>query len=846
MSSSRDQSKDLTHPPRSVDSLLAAAAEVLRSEHEGTWPDRLVRIILELAGARTPTSIHGIAILAIGETPALRHIGGRGLTPETAVMVADEIFRSISDDPIRMGVDGGLLGVRLDAEHALVANIEPSAEAAAMALLQDGVTAFLPTILAVERGERLLATSRSLEKHRILERRISETLSRVGNIADLGQALSDLAAQLYDIEFTGIYFRDPSSLHLRLVGARGLEADEILEAERTAWERHPGRVIQRGESILIDDTRLDPENRSKTSPRRRVEIRSRCYLPVNSAGEVVGTLGLASSRPGAFGASHVGDLEFLANLAGLTWSRLLEQRRRETRDKILIAAGEAAERLLASRRWSDVLEELLETMVQAFGASRAYFLDSKGRDLTRDETAVFPSEFVSVVSKNHRGGLTGNGIDLPPGFGRRDSRINHPWVAVPVVAGERLEGILLVVDASEGRVHDEHSIAAVRAFSQPLSAKISRDQLEQRLSNAQRMDALGQLAGGVAHDINNLLMPVLGLASTLAMDEPDPGRRKSLLDIQLAAERGRDFVEQVLLLTRRRVATDERTDLPEVIDEAATLLQPAVPQGVRIRIEIADPDAGVVGDRTAILRMIQNLLTNALQAVNEVSGEVVAALHRSADGESVIIEIRDDGCGMPEEIRERLFDPFFTTRRSVSERGLGLTIVHRVATELGGDIEVRSEIGKGSSFQVRLPRFELTRSTSTSDFSPEEPVTGTGLVLVVDDDAMVRSTTEALVASLGYEVLAADAGKAGLLLLESSSVDLVLSDLSMPEMDGLEFIRAARDRGFEGAAALITGYGEDAVDSTESSGVDEILRKPISREDLGRAIQRLLDRTASM
>ena len=845
MSFSGDQLPDSIPPQRSVDSLLAAAAEVLRNEREGTWPEPFVRVILKLASDKTPTCIHGTAIVSGGGTPTIRKLVGSHLTSETAAKVATEVFLSIADDPIRFGTDDRLLGVRLDAEHALVACIEPSAFAAATALLRDAVTAFLPTILALERGKQLLETSRSLEKHRILERRISETLSRVGNITDLGQALSDLAAQLYDTEFTGIYFRDPSSLHLRLVGARGLDQDEVREAERTAWERHPGRVIQRGESILINDTRLDPENRSKTSPRRRVEIRSRCYLPVNSAGEVVGTLGLASSRPSAFGESHVEGLEFLANLAGLTWTRLLEQQRRETRDKILIAAGETAEQLLASRGWADVLEDLLEAMVQAFGASKAYFIDSNGRDLFHDELKPFPARFVREVAGNQQGGLTGNGIHLPPGFDSPESRIKNSWVAVPVMAAGQLEGILLVVDASEGRVHDEHSIAAVRAFAEPLSAKISRDQYEQRLSNAQRMDALGQLAGGVAHDINNLLMPVLGLSSALAVDEPDPERRKSLLDIQLAAERGRDFVEQILLLTRRRVATDERTDLPAVINEAVTLLQPTVPQGVRIRIDVTDPDAGVVGDRTAILRLIQNLITNALHAVDQAAGEVVAGLYRSADGESVIIEIRDDGSGMPDEIRERLFDPFFTTRRSASERGLGLTIVHRVTTELGGEIEVRSEVGKGSSFRVRLPRFGIDRSISTPEVRTEEPVTGTGLVLVIDDDEMVRSTTEALVASLGYDVLATDTGKKALPLLSSFPVDLVLSDLSMPEMDGIELIREARSRGFRGAAALITGYGEDAIGSTESSGVDEILRKPISRDDLGRAIQRLLDRVAS-
>ena len=340
-----------------------------------------------------------------------------------------------------------------------------------------------------------------------------------------------------------------------------------------------------------------------------------------------------------------------------------------------------------------------------------------------------------------------------------------------------------------------------------MAAKIARD----RLNNGSPIAADGPLgsAGGVAHDINNLLMPVLGLASNLARDEPDPERRKSLLDIQLAAERGRDFVEQVLLLTRRRVATDELTDVSEVVEEAVTLLAPTIPPGVRLDTDIRDRKAGVLGDRTAILRLIQNLLTNALHAVNDKSGEVVIGVHHTHADETVTIEVRDDGVGMPEEIRSRLFDPFFTTRRSGSERGLGLTIVHRVTTELGGDIDVWSEQEKGSAFHIRLPRVEVegdrSRDRLDSQISPES---GSGCVLVVDDDAMVRSTTEALVGSLGYDVVAAEDGRSAFAMLEERRPDRP----ERPEYAGHG--RPGIARGFEPVDSMvpspITGYGEEA------------------------------------
>ena len=142
---------------------------------------------------------------------------------------------------------------------------------------------------------------------------------------------------------------------------------------------------------------------------------------------------------------HVEGLEFLADIAGLTWSRLLEQRRRETRDKILIAAGDAAERLLASRRWEDVLEELLGTIFRAFGAAAAIFVDPQGGVVGDETAAAFPPDFVEAVAESEHTGLTGNGVILPPTLKTTDPRLANPWAAVAVVVGEDLVGILVVI-----------------------------------------------------------------------------------------------------------------------------------------------------------------------------------------------------------------------------------------------------------------------------------------------------------------------------------------------------------------------------------------------------------------
>ena len=411
-------------------------------------------------------------------------------------------------------------------------------------------------------------------------------------------------------------------------------------------------------------------------------------------------------------------------------------------------------------------------------------------------------------------------------------------------------GILLVVDETEGRVHDANSMAALRAFSEPLGSKIARDRLEESLRQIDRMDALGQLAGGVAHDINNLLMPILGLASTLASTEADAERRDRLESIQLAAERGRDFVEQVLLLTRRRVVTDEHTALVAVVQEAISLAALDDHPSIDVDIRIEDDDAAVIGDRTAILRMMQNLLVNARQAIGEGRGTIRVGI-ATRDGRA-IVTVADDGCGIPDDVRRRLFEPFFTTRRSASERGLGLTIVHRVATELGGSIDVSSTVGVGTTFTVDLPAATATVTERESPVTPTRPTApppaaptseDARWILVVDDDGMVRSTTRALIESLGYVVQDAGGGAEALALAaahDGGPPALVLTDLSMPGMDGLELVAKFRASGFTGATAIITGYGEDAFDTAREAGVDRVLRKPISRSELGEAIAELL------
>jgi signal transduction histidine kinase/ActR/RegA family two-component response regulator/putative methionine-R-sulfoxide reductase with GAF domain len=830
-----------------LDILAYIAADMLDRDDPNAWPPLVVDGLLK---------IKAIAAVTIWWRPEIDEpivsVSSGGLKNESILSMsrdlAETALETIGDEMVTTppGPEP-LIAIRLDHDTVLTFSGISSSKSEMLELGRQTVRMLRAPIAAIGRGMELRTVSQDLAHHRDLERRIAEALSGVKDIASLGMTVQSLVETRFKIEYAAIYFLESGTRHLRLVGNKGLNEWEVEDAERTAWDRHPGRVIRTGEMVHVHDTKNDPEQRSLTSA-RRVEIRSRCYLPVHAGGEIVGALGLASTRVGAFDERHVDVLKFLGDLAGLTWIRLQEEVQRQTRDRVLVASGDAADLLLASPRWRDSILRVLGLIEDAFRSYSARFIGIDGRSFGGPSNMPDVSkDFLLATATSETGGLVGDGEEPVPGFDSDAPGISTSFVAVPIWVQGETGGILLIEESSRSRIHDQSSIVALRAFADLIGATMAREAVEGELVHAQRMEAVGLLAGGIAHDFNNLLWPILVHSSTLADSETDEPRLEMLSDIQLAARRAAELVEQILFLSRRRVIADSSTPLKDVIEEAMVLLAPSTPDHIRLESEINDPNATTRGDRTALLRVVQNLVTNARHAIEGTSGTVTVVLRRCPVNANIIyLEVRDDGVGIPEEIRKNLFDPYFSTRAVGRGTGLGLTIVHRVITEIGGEIEVESEEGKGTTFRVSLPRSEeaeLLTIPSKPKISPR----GDERVLVVDDDPMVLQTSASLVESLGYDVNAADGTETALAIFDDAREQgteprLVLTDLSMPDRDGISLTESLRDRGFTGPIVLLTGFGDDSVERAAKAGVTEILQKPIPREDLGIAIRRLLDR----
>jgi PAS domain S-box-containing protein len=378
-------------------------------------------------------------------------------------------------------------------------------------------------------------------------------------------------------------------------------------------------------------------------------------------------------------------------------------------------------------------------------------------------------------------------------------------------------------------------------------------ELEARLRHAQKMEALGTLAGGVAHDLNNLLAPILlhadvGLAATRDGDEAATALRR----ISESALRAREVVQRILGSGRPIVASRRAVDLGTVLDDTAGLLRGTLAAGIELRLRLPGEPAIVLGDAVELGQVVMNLCTNAAQALGsegeiDISLEPVdltapldAAGGAVAPGAWLRLRVRDAGRGIAPEDLPRVFEPFFTTRRDEQGTGLGLAMVHGIVQRHGGAVRVASAPGRGSTFEVWLPR---------ADVAPEAgaprpaPAGGPEHLLLVDDVEAVREANRAALAQLGYRVTSVPDGPSALALFRATpdAFDLVMTDQVMPGLSGEEL--AAELLALRPALPVIlcTGFGERLdPDRARALGVRECLMKPLRVHELDAAVRRAI------
>lgn len=410
----------------------------------------------------------------------------------------------------------------------------------------------------------------------------------------------------------------------------------------------------------------------------------------------------------------------------------------------------------------------------------------------------------------------------------------------------------------------ESAILIARDVSERKRSEAEREQLETQLRQAQKMEALGQLAGGIAHDFNNLLTAILGNAELMddilerqMEGDPPSSLTKAIEQVRQAGQRAASLTAQLLAFCRRQVRRPLVLDPNEAVEKLETMLRRLIGEHIRLETSLTEGIDHVYIDAGQLEQVLLNLALNARDAMPDGGDLLIRTRERTLDpdearrqiggkpGPYVLLEIQDRGSGMSDEILQRIFDPFFTTKPTGKGTGLGLATVYGIVAQAGGFITVDSRLGEGSTFRVFLPAVEAERGEATQDRPVGRLLRGRETILLCEDEEMVRKLAREILESAGYTVLVAGDGRQALELerqRDELPIHLLVTDTIMPGMNGRELATRFLDRRPRARVLYISGYTDDVI---APHGVldekSEFLGKPFSATTFLRRVRDVLD-----
>lgn len=422
------------------------------------------------------------------------------------------------------------------------------------------------------------------------------------------------------------------------------------------------------------------------------------------------------------------------------------------------------------------------------------------------------------------------------------------------MVNRKKDGSLYTEEASISPVRDpQGGIVAFVAVKSDITDRIER---EKQLRESFKLNAVGKLAGGVAHDFNNMLQTILGHAD-IALDRIEDGRdcREDLCAIQQAAERSADLSRQLLTFSRKRVLSKKVLDLNRRVNDLLKMIRRTIPENIEVDFRPAPVDCLLEADPSNIDQTLMNLCLNARDALpggGRIGIETArvtlereqARLMKNLDpGDYVLLRVTDNGCGMSEDDQGRIFEPFYTTKEVGKGTGLGLSTVYGIVEQHGGGVFVESRLGKGTRFSLYFPVYE-SGAESAEEKTDEVIPGGTEKVLIVEDESPVRRVLKVMLESAGYTVLEADHGVRALEILNElgEPVPLAVVDVIMPKMGGRELCERIRSEFPRTRVLFASGYSPEALPGGMAPGSETpLVSKPFRREQLLRMVRRVLD-----
>ena len=711
-----------------------------------------------------------------------------------------------------------------------------------------------------------------LSKCHAREQIIAMRLAEVRSIAELTNEVEFLALQACCAQSVGVYVLHPETARLQLLRATGLTDAQQRAANLDAETSHPGEVTRTGRAVILHEQLAN------------ASARSRMFTPIRVDGVVIGVLALTSTHENGFSSGHMHSIACLSEFIAIVYARIAAQFDAERGVLLNEALHAASERMLVQIDWRPLANAALAIMGSALDASAMALLELPPTSGTAQETP--PMEFlwqplfglpwlhalrVREVANAERMRLANDRSVLVTIEGSA-----HQTLLIPVFAEGALWGVLAYEPRSDrAGALTRNDLTVLRSFAQTCGAVMTRERVDESMRKRQKIEAVGMLASCIAHDVNNRLWPILLYTELLESSPAIDERSKQMLhDMQHAARALGELVQQVLVISQRRDRVLELVPVAEVAIGIANILRSSAAQGITIKTAI-DVDVGtVLGDAGSFHQALMNLATNAISAIqsnyrtrDHATSETETLLHLGTifievvseyrAGQRVIkVVVQDDGAGIDAVMREHLFEPYVggesydEGQRASGERplvGLGLSVVHRIVTEMDGHITVDSAPGRGSRFVIVLPIVDTARVEEFGGTLAASPIHEANLgecVLFVDDDAVVLEVGQQMLESIGYQVIACSRALDAVAILADPTkiISLLLTDLTMPEMNGIQLARESKRLRPHLRIVCCTGFSDPKTETSAiEAGMSAVLRKPIHLELFAETLRRVID-----
>jgi PAS domain S-box-containing protein len=688
---------------------------------------------------------------------------------------------------------------------------------------------------------------------------VSRRLAATLQLDEVLQAATDGVTRLHALKTAAVYLGEGDVLRLSATTPPlPPRFPDDLRLVALADHPHLREAVTSGAPVFLPDTTSADLTEAEAAVTALRGLRSVLYLPLTAGVRRVGALIVASvDAPVTISPAEIDSCRTLANLAALAVqnAQLYEVGRRNAAD---------LERRIAEReRTERALRESEERLRLALAAAEQGLYDL---DVQTGETVVSPEyarmlgyapeEFEETnarwierlhpddrepVAGAYRAYVAGETPEYRVEFRQRTKSGDWKWIL-------SLGKIVQYDEAGRPlRMLGTHTDITKRKEAEEESSRLTA-----QLLHAQKMESVGRLAGGVAHDFNNMLLVILACNELIKMRHPEDAKLLlSLQEIEGAALRARDITRQLLAVSRKQIAAPRSVNLSEFLAETRKTLGRLIGEDVELDFRLGADLWPVRIDPSQLDQVLMNLVVNARDAMPVGGKLTIETTNVRIDedycrrhvgfrpGDYVLLVVSDSGAGMDRETLARAFEPFFTTKAVGKGTGLGLATVHGIVTQNGGVVSVHSEAGQGTTFRIYLPR--LREAAVAAEAREETPAARTGgRVLLVEDDEAVRRTLAAMLDALGFSVVVATGWREALSLAgrADASVDVLLTDVVMPELSGKELcerLRAARP----GLPVLyMSGYTDDVIvhHGILEDGV-HFIQKPFTMDDLARAIR---------